>query len=77
MEVEDRPSSAKLIIPMALLPLCATERRSYVFFLFLFFSRFLRLHPRHMDVPRPGVELELQLLAYVTATETAGSEAHL
>ena len=36
MEVEDRPSSAKLIIPMALLPLCATERRSYVFFLFFF-----------------------------------------
>ena len=27
-----------------------------------------------MEVPRLGVELELQLLAYATATETVGSE---
>ena len=26
------------------------------------------MHPRHMEVPRLGVELELQLLAYATAT---------
>ena len=32
-----------------------------VFFSFLFF---LGLHPRHMEVPRLGVGLELQLLAY-------------
>ena len=32
---------------------------------------FLGLHPWHMEVPRLGVELELQLLAYVTATATA------
>ena len=29
---------------------------------------FLGLHPRHMEVPRLGVELELQPLAYPTAT---------
>ena len=36
--------------------------------LLLFF--FLGLHPRHMEVPRPGVDLELQLLATATATAT-------
>ena len=30
----------------------------------------LGLHLRHMEVPRLGVELELQLLAYTTATAT-------
>ena len=29
---------------------------------------FLKLHLQHMVVPRLGVELELQLLAYTTAT---------
>ena len=29
---------------------------------------FLGPHPRHMEVPRLGVESELQLLAYATAT---------
>ena len=29
---------------------------------------FFRATPRHMEVPRPGVELELQLPAYITAT---------
>ena len=29
---------------------------------------FLGLHQRHMEVPALGVELELQLLAYTTAT---------
>ena len=28
---------------------------------------FLGLNPRHMEVPRPGVESELQLSAYTTA----------
>ena len=32
------------------------------------------LHPQHMEVPRLGVESELQLLAYATATAT-GSRA--
>ena len=31
---------------------------------------FLGLYLRHMEVPRLGVELELQLLAYITATAT-------
>ena len=34
----------------------------------IFFPGFLGLHPRHMEVPRLGVEEELQLLAYTTAT---------
>ena len=37
------------------------------FFFFLFW--FLGPHPWHMEVPRLGVELELQLLAYTTVTE--------
>ena len=37
------------------------------FFLFVFFGLFWRPHLRHMEVPRLGVELELQLLAYTTA----------
>jgi len=32
-----------------------------------FFFFFLGLYLQHMEVPRLGVELELQLLAYVTA----------
>ena len=32
---------------------------------------FLGLHPRHMEVPRLGVQLELQLPAFTTATATA------
>ena len=31
---------------------------------------FLGPHPQHMEVPRLGVESELQLLAYTTATAT-------
>ena len=34
------------------------------------FVCFLGLHLRHMEVPRLGVELELQLLTYATATAT-------
>ena len=40
------------------------------FFLLLLFC-FSGLYPRHMEVPRLGVKLELQLLAYSTATATA------
>ena len=35
-------------------------------FFFFFFLVFLETHPRH--IPRLGVESELQLLAYTTAT---------
>jgi len=38
-----------------------------IFFLFLFFC-FLGPHPRPMEGPRLGVELELQMPAYTTAT---------
>ena len=37
-------------------------------FLCVFFFSFIELHLRHMGVPRLGAELELQLLAYTTAT---------
>ena len=33
-----------------------------------FFFVFLGLHLQHMEVPRLGIKLELQLLAYTTAT---------
>ena len=36
----------------------------------LFFYCFLGLNLQHMEVPRLGVKLELQLLAYTTATVT-------
>ena len=36
----------------------------------IFFFCFLGPHPRHMEVPRLGVESELQLPAYTTATAT-------
>lgn len=36
--------------------------------IYLFFvCCFLGLHPRHVEVPRLGVQLELQLPAYATA----------
>ena len=37
-----------------------------ILFIYLFF--FLGLHPRHMEVPRLGVDLQLQLPAYPAAT---------
>ena len=40
------------------------------FFFFFFFFCFLGLHLQHIEVPRLGAELELQLPAYATATET-------
>ena len=38
--------------------------------LFYFYFFFSGLHPQHMEVPSLGVESELQLPAYTTATET-------
>ena len=40
---------------------------------YLFIYLFLGLHPWPMEVPRPGFESELQLLAYTTATATRDS----
>ena len=48
---------------------------SRIMFLFkkkIFFWSFLGLHLWHIEVPKPGVKLELQLLAYVTAIATPG-----
>ena len=45
----------------------------FLFFIFLFFLSFRYFFgplPRHMEVPRLGVELELQPLAYARATTT-------
>ena len=36
------------------------------------FNIFLGLYPEHMEVPRLGAELELQLPAYTTATAMPG-----
>ena len=50
------------------------NRRQFLplpFSIFLFFSVFLGLHPRHMEMSRLGVELELQLPAYTIATAIA------
>ena len=45
-------------------------RRDFPFLLSLFLPFFLRLHLWHVEVPRLGVELELQPLAYARATAT-------
>ena len=42
-----------------------------------FFSFYLGLHPWCMEVPRLGVESELHLPAYTTATANVGSEPSL
>ena len=36
---------------------------------FFFFFCFLGLHPKHLEIPRLGVESDLQLLAIATATQ--------
>ena len=35
---------------------------------FFFFLVILGPQPKHMNIPRPGIEVELWLLAYITAT---------
>ena len=47
---------------------CCFSGLFFVFFFFFFFFYFLWPHPRHREVPRLGVEWELQLPAYTTAT---------
>ena len=46
---------------------CVYERL-FIFFIFVFLS-FLGLHPQHMELPRLGVESELQMPAYATAMQ--------
>ena len=55
---DGRPAQGELI---------SCQFRELTFFLFFLFLLF-RATPPHMEVPRRGVELELQLLAYTTAT---------
>ena len=49
---------------------CPKGREFFFFYFFLVFLSFLGPHPQHKEVPRLGVKLELQLLAYTTATGT-------
>ena len=44
----------------------------FIFFCCFCLFVFLRPHPWHMEGPRLGVELELQLPAYTTATAMPG-----
>ena len=44
-------------------------RPAYFIYLFI-----LGLHLRHMEVPRLGVQLELELLVYITGHNNVGSE---
>ena len=46
-------------------------RRLVCLFIYLFLVLFLGPHLRHMEVPRLGIESELQLPAYTTVTATA------
>ena len=49
---------------------CRESQTPFFFVLFCLLACFLRPHLQHMEVPRLGVKLELQLLAYTTATAT-------
>ena len=63
-----------------LTPILTTENRvnmSYLLQKKNFFFVFLVLHPQHMEVPRLGVELELQLPATATVTAMRESELRL
>ena len=51
-----------------------SKRDAEVWFCFVFS---LGLHSQHMEVPRLGVESELQLPAYTTATATATPDLSL
>ena len=46
------------------------QNNNFPWLLFYLFAFFLGLNPWHMEVPRLGAELELQLSAYTTATAT-------
>ena len=49
---------------------------SFLCFCFLFFFFFLRPHPKYMEVPRLGVESELQLPPYTTAATLSHSHSN-
>ena len=52
------------------------EKCGLVWLFFFFFSLFLGLYLQHIEVPRLGVESELQLLVYTTSHSNAGSLTH-
>ena len=60
--------SASLCIPLSHISVLPPHLFFFFFFFFLLFC-FLGLHSQHMEVPRPGVELELKLLAYAIITQ--------
>ena len=45
-------------------------------YVYIYIYCFLGAHLWHMEVPRLGVKLELQLPAYTTAHSSAGSLTH-
>ena len=47
-----------------------TIELTHFIYLFIYLLCFLGLHSQHMEVPRQGVQLELQLPAYAIATAT-------
>ena len=57
-------------IPNKILVLVISTKNIFIFFGWLVCFAFLGLHSQHMEVSRLGVESELQLLAYITATAT-------
>ena len=68
---EGKRSGRKMLLSSALLAGGQLMLPEVFLVLFLLFFRFFAgLHPGHMEVPRLGVESELQPLAYTTATAT-------
>ena len=63
----------RLHTPVVLTPTTVQVTWTVSCFCFLHLFVFLGLHPQHMEVPRRGVKLELQLLVYTTATATRDS----
>ena len=54
-----------------------SDKQLLFFWLFWFAFFFLRPHLQHMEVPRLGVESELQLQVHTAAHSNAGSKRHL
>ena len=72
------PMPLGLLFPYleCLYPLCLPKAWWLYRDLFFFFLSILAPHMQHMEVPRLGVKLNLQLAAYTTAHGNAGSPTH-
>ena len=68
------PLPKELSAPEATYPGATSAQRGKLLLVLFFF--FLGPHPRHMEVPTPSGELELQLLAYTTAHGNSQSLIH-